>query len=448
MNILEKNGKPIAVVLTTASALAAGVSVYTAVSAQKHSAHPVAKAAAKARTFAELSDQYYIDENEQTDWSEASDDAADEIAVQSADENTAQIPEQSVEDETIAVESDQIQPETAPVSVQPVVDADAVLDVQPLAYEQIAQPAAAPAEALVSEITPVYEQVYTVDEPAAYEAEEAEDAWTQAQAPAEAAPAAEDVAVESVEPAAEQLTAAEVQTVETPAAEEAPAAQEQVLTLDAPVMAEDASADPAFEQVAEATAEESYPAPIAEEALPNPVGEEIADTQPVVDASDPAAAAPDLSGEAVNAGAPIYDETLSSPTIDVQQPVEEVPNAQYAELNARIAEEAIKLVGTTDGLQCTEVVQMAMANAGVVDAQSLWPRLYADTYGHVTDSPEPGNLIYYNQGGDGLDHIAVYIGDDQAVHGNYDEGDGISRTVIASAQVQGCDDYSYIQVER
>ncbi|MDE5758394.1 MAG: C40 family peptidase, partial [Allobaculum sp.] len=132
---------------------------------------------------------------------------------------------------------------------------------------------------------------------------------------------------------------------------------------------------------------------------------------------------------------------------------EEMPNdpapstTDYSELNGRIAEEALKLVDNTNGLWCTQVVQMAMSNAGVQDALNLWPNEFADMYGYYTDNPQPGNLIYYNQGGNGLDHIAIYIGDGQAVHGNY-LIDGESKTVIASAKLQGCDDYSFIQVER
>ena len=107
----------------------------------------------------------------------------------------------------------------------------------------------------------------------------------------------------------------------------------------------------------------------------------------------------------------------------------------------------MKLVGVTDGLQCTEVVQMAMSNAGVQDAQCLWPNQYESAFGFATDNPQAGNLIYYNQGGNGKDHIAIYIGNGQAVHGNYTI-DGVAQTVIASDKILGCEDYTYIQVDR
>ncbi|MCF0106919.1 MAG: C40 family peptidase [Holdemanella sp.] len=123
-------------------------------------------------------------------------------------------------------------------------------------------------------------------------------------------------------------------------------------------------------------------------------------------------------------------------------------NNQYADLNQRIANAAIELVGVTDGLYCTQVVQQALANAGVQDAYQLWPDQYCPTYGYYTDNPQPGNLIYYYNGGRGVDHIAIYIGDGMAVHGNYGGEPGeMGDTVIASVIVNGGPP-QYIQVCR
>ena len=117
------------------------------------------------------------------------------------------------------------------------------------------------------------------------------------------------------------------------------------------------------------------------------------------------------------------------------------------DLNSRIAAEAQKLVDVTNGLQCTQVVQMALANAGVSDAYQLWPDQYCNMYGYYTDNPQPGNLIYYNNGGRGVDHIAIYIGNGMAVHGNY-WIDGTSYTVIEKANIPGAGTPQYIQVVR
>ncbi len=113
-----------------------------------------------------------------------------------------------------------------------------------------------------------------------------------------------------------------------------------------------------------------------------------------------------------------------------------------ASLNDRIAAAAQTLVGVTDGQWCTQIVQQALAGAGVSDAYQLWPDQYAAQYGYYTDTPQAGNLIYYNNGGRGVDHIAVYIGNGQAVHGNYD-----GKTVVASVNINGGAP-QYIQVVR
>ena len=77
-------------------------------------------------------------------------------------------------------------------------------------------------------------------------------------------------------------------------------------------------------------------------------------------------------------------------------------------------------------------MQQALANAGVSDAYQLWPDQYQGVNGYYTDSPLAGDLIYYNNGGRGVDHIAIYIGNGQAVHGNYN-----GKTVIADAYQSG-----------
>lgn len=153
-------------------------------------------------------------------------------------------------------------------------------------------------------------------------------------------------------------------------------------------------------------------------------------------------------------------DTASSWTPEVTEPevfapdytvpgTEEVtdPYAAYAELNQAIVQAALPLVGTTNGWQCTEVAAAALAGAGVYDADSYWPDEFADVYGVYVDNPQAGNLIYYDNGGRGVDHIAVYIGDGQAVHGNY-YIDGESYTVIAGAELEHAGTPQYIQVLR
>lgn len=157
---------------------------------------------------------------------------------------------------------------------------------------------------------------------------------------------------------------------------------------------------------------------------------------------------------------PAVEETPSTPEVETpSQPV--TPPAQeetttpgtgndtsaYADLNARIAAAAQTLVGVTDGQQCTQVVQQALALAGVSDAMQLWPDQYI-MYGYYTDTPQAGNLVYYNNGGRGVDHIAIYIGNGLCVHGNFWTSDGTSKTIISSVYNGGGGTPQFIQVTR
>ena len=141
---------------------------------------------------------------------------------------------------------------------------------------------------------------------------------------------------------------------------------------------------------------------------------------------------------------PAPEQTVTpAPEQSVTPAPEQTTAPTATTLGQRISAEAQKLVGVTDGLWCTQVVQQALANAGVSDAYQLWPDQYCGQYGYYTDSPAEGDLIYYNNGGRGVDHIAIYIGNGQAVHGNYD-----GKTVIASATSQYLASPQYIRVNR
>lgn len=147
---------------------------------------------------------------------------------------------------------------------------------------------------------------------------------------------------------------------------------------------------------------------------------------------------PETPAEPTTPVEPEVPSTPETPTTPEEPTVPETPTEPttptdpYADLNARIAAAAQTLVGVTDGQWCTQVVQQALALAGVSDAYQLWPDEYAGMYGYYTNDPQPGNLIYYNNGGRGVDHIAIYIGNGLAVHGNYN-----GRTVIESVYIPG-----------
>ena len=144
--------------------------------------------------------------------------------------------------------------------------------------------------------------------------------------------------------------------------------------------------------------------------------------------------------EAVEVIVPEVQEPVQPEAPVVPEVQEPVVDAQAA-LNQRIVDEALKLVGVTDGQWCTEVATQALVNAGV-SAGVVWPDQYV-AYGTPVDASQAqaGNLIYYNNGGRGVDHIAIYIGDGLAVHGNYN-----GKTVVAEAFLEGSTSIQFIQV--
>ena len=141
---------------------------------------------------------------------------------------------------------------------------------------------------------------------------------------------------------------------------------------------------------------------------------------------------------------PAPEQTVTPAPEQTETPApEQTVTPTASTLGQRISAEAQKLVGVTDGLWCTQVVQQALANAGVSDAYQLWPDQYAGQYGYYTNDPQEGDLLYYNNGGRGVDHIAIYIGNGQAVHGNYE-----GKTVIASAYLSTAASPQFIRVVR
>ena len=407
MSMFETNGKKIASVLTAVSAVGVGVSVYTALNSEKgqEMLEPVVRAA-QPDSQVQLNADYYIDEASEQKTRELEAQAQEQQALARSRGNMGK--QEAKEREAQAAQSiEEVQMEQVAMA-QP----------DQSAFEEAPDPALAqddfeeqPAEAVEA----------PQPEPAAYvEAPAPEPAQ---QAPS--APTAPEPAIPEPVPA----------PVETPSPEMPadPAVLEPAPELPAPVPAQP---DPA-------PIDEPSPEMPADPALtdPNYVDPgyvEVPDPQPVPDPAAPADPQPVPEPAAPVEPAPVPEAPVAP----------EVPaTPDYSQLNANIAQAAINLVGVTDGLQCTEVVQMALANAGVSDAMNLWPNEYAAQYGYYTTDPQAGNLVYYNQGGNGQDHIAIYIGNGQAVHGNYTI-DGVAATRIESVVVPGCTDYAFIQVCR
>ena len=79
---------------------------------------------------------------------------------------------------------------------------------------------------------------------------------------------------------------------------------------------------------------------------------------------------------------------------------------------------------------CTMLATNALAAAGI--NFHGWPAGYL-SLGRTVSAAEaiPGDLIYYADGGMGLAHIAVYVGNGQAVHGGFFG----NQTVVAAAEL-------------
>jgi cell wall-associated NlpC family hydrolase len=77
---------------------------------------------------------------------------------------------------------------------------------------------------------------------------------------------------------------------------------------------------------------------------------------------------------------------------------------------------------------CTALVTKAIAAVGI--NFHGWPAGYL-SLGHTVSASEarPGDLAYYANGGTGMAHIAVYVGDGMAVHGGWNGGTTALATV-------------------
>lgn len=140
-------------------------------------------------------------------------------------------------------------------------------------------------------------------------------------------------------------------------------------------------------------------APVAEAAPVAPVAEAAPAAAPVAEAAPaaPVAAAPKVTTqEAAPAKTPVKSG-----------------------IGATIAAAALAQVGVAQ--DCTALATNSIAAAGI--NFHGWPAGYL-SLGRTVGAGEaqPGDLIYYADGGMGMAHIAVYIGNGQAVHGGWGGG--------------------------
>lgn len=110
-------------------------------------------------------------------------------------------------------------------------------------------------------------------------------------------------------------------------------------------------------------------------------------------------------------------------------------------IGEKIAAAALAQVGVKQ--DCTMLVTNALKAVGIY--HHGWPISYM-SLGHVVPYSEaqPGDLIYYANGGTGVAHIAVYIGGGQAVHGGW-RG---NNTVVYGAIYGNCSTPVFIRVDK
>ncbi|KRE71512.1 NlpC/P60 family protein [Arthrobacter sp. Soil762] len=117
-------------------------------------------------------------------------------------------------------------------------------------------------------------------------------------------------------------------------------------------------------------------------------------------------------------------------TIKVASATPTAPSAPVAASGkgAAILSAAYAQLGVSQ--DCTMLVTNALAAVGI--NYHGWPAGYL-SLGQTVSAAEaqPGDLIYYADGGAGVAHIAVYAGNGQAVHGGYNG----NQTVVFSANV-------------
>jgi len=138
----------------------------------------------------------------------------------------------------------------------------------------------------------------------------------------------------------------------------------------------------------------------------------------------------------VQAVAPAASAPVAPPAVQIQPaavaptppPVQPPAQPPVSVGSSAIAAAALAQLGVHQ--DCTALVSNALAAVGI--HFHGWPAGYLSLGPTVgAAQAQPGDLIFYANGGMGLPHIAVYIGGGQAVHGGWN-GD---TTVIASAYV-------------
>ena len=118
----------------------------------------------------------------------------------------------------------------------------------------------------------------------------------------------------------------------------------------------------------------------------------------------------------VQESAPADNTPVAQLSVSTQAPSTKAASGQ----GAAIAAAAYAQLGVAQ--DCTALASNALAAVGI--HFHGWPADYL-SLGRTVSAAEaqPGDLIYYQNGGMGMAHIAVYVGNGMAVHGGWNGGD-------------------------
>jgi cell wall-associated NlpC family hydrolase len=162
------------------------------------------------------------------------------------------------------------------------------------------------------------------------------------------------------------------------------------------------------------TIEAPAPAPTLEQGFVEPAPVET--PAPVAQASPVAPITPTTT----QTSAPVVVKTATPAPAPVKAPV-----APASGKGATIAAAAYAQIGISQ--DCTALVSNALAAAGI--NFHGWPNDYAKL-GTPVATPAPGDILIYQDAGAGVPHVAIYVGNGQAIHGGFN-----GSTILFSANV-------------
>lgn len=177
-----------------------------------------------------------------------------------------------------------------------------------------------------------------------------------------------------------------------------------------------------FEKTAVSTTPAPDQAPTLEQEFVEPAPAEAPEPtpSPVAQVSPEPAPAPKITAPTPQTPAPVVAQTATPAPAPVKAPV-----ASASGKGATIAAAAYAQIGIAQ--DCTALVSNALAAAGI--NFHGWPNDYA-SLGTPVATPAPGDILIYQDAGAGVPHVAIYVGNGQAIHGGFN-----GSTVLFSANV-------------